>query len=202
MNAFLNFFVGPFLAWLPIYFYWSVFALAIFVYLRGLRNNAATPKRLAILAWIVLAFRIGYAAFQTAIQYYAWSQSRFTQIFLNTPLENQREIAPVIGKIFDFFNPKLGYFLFYSWGRFWITAILACAASLIFYMLLNIFHEYRTRFFEPGETELGFLTALIAGWPHIIVFIGVLLLSLLLISTLRLALLRNSHTTLGVPMLF
>lgn len=124
-----------------------------------------------------LAFHIFYAALLTAGQYYVWSQSEFTKLLLDSP----------------------GYFLFYSWGRFWINVLLTISAAFVFYLVLRLLKKYQERFFDEGETELGLLMALLVGWPNFAVFVPLVFVFVIPVSIFRRLFLKESYTNLAVP---
>lgn len=126
-----------------------------------------------------VAFHLFYAAFLTLGQYYVWSQSEFTKLLLDSP----------------------GYFFFYSWGRFWINALLAIVLPFIFYLFLRLLKKYQERFFEQGETELGLLSALIVGWPNFVIFVPLVFVLVIIVSIFRRLFLKEFYTTLGIPFL-
>ena len=61
--------------------------------------------------------------------------------------------------------------------------------------------KYRERFFEEGELDLGFLSALLIGWPNFVVFVPLVFLSVVIIAVFRRVFLKELYTTLGLPML-
>ena len=98
------------------------------------------------------------------------------------------------------FSSKLGYFLFYSFGRFWLGLLISLLAAAAFYIFLRSLKKYQERFFEDGETELGFLAALIAGWPAFIVFLLLVFPGVVLVAIYRRLFTGEMYTTLGWPL--
>lgn len=131
------------------------------------------------LIFILAASRILYAVFLTSNQYRIWSQDEMAKFLLDTP----------------------GYLLFYSYGRFWLNVFIAIGLAFVFYLFLKFLKKYQERFFEEGEPELGFLTALIVGWPNFVIFIPLIFISVVLISIFRGIVLKKAYTTLGWPFL-
>ena len=126
---------------------------------------------------VLVGFRLLYAAFLTVAQYYAWSQDTLSRLLLNSPR----------------------YFLFYAYGRFWLNALIAIGVALAFYLFLRFLKKYRERFFKEGETELGFLAALLVGWPNFVIFVTLVFVSVVLLAVFRRLVLRKMYTTLGWP---
>ncbi|MFH1161962.1 MAG: hypothetical protein V1696_01670 [Candidatus Jorgensenbacteria bacterium] len=193
-------FVAQALTLLPAVARWGIFILAVSTYAAihtSLRFPTVSYRRLAA---ILAAFYGGYAALLTVGQYVVWSGDWWGQHFLNTPLGVTLPI-PLVHAFPGLFGSALGYFLFYSWGRFWLGAVLAVGVALIFWWFLGVLKRHNERFFEEGETELGFLAALISGWPHLFTFLIVTFLAVVLISIVRMLFFKESLTTLGLPFL-
>ena len=187
------FFLDIFLSWFPAVFLTGALALsAIFYFFKKI--SASKIFKLII---AVVSFRIVYAAALTFVQYYVWSQNELTKILARSPLGDG-----VFPSVFDFvFNSRLGYFLFYSYGRFWLSVFISIAAALVFYLFLRFLRKYRDRFFEEGEAELGFLTALIVGWPNFVIFVPMVFISVIIVSIFRRLFYGETYTMLGIPFL-
>lgn len=182
------------LKWLPPIFFGIVFAIAVFLYLFRHRSNVISYKLLVISS---ITFRVFYAALLTISQYYTWSKQGFGRLLLSSPLDNS---LPAFLNKFPFIaESRWGYFLFYSFGRFWLNVFIAIGVAFVFYLFLKFLKKYRERFFIEGETELGFLTALIVGWPNFVIFIPCVFVFVVLMSVFRGLFLKESYTTLGWP---
>jgi len=131
-----------------------------------------------------IAFKIAFVLAQTIAQYSVWSGNEFTRIFLTSPNTG-------------ILNFKGGYFIFYIWNRFWLSAVLGILIAWIFYKFLVFLRKYRERFLGEGEAELGLLTALLSGWPGFVVFVPLVFVSVALISVMRNAFMKEKYTTLG-----
>lgn len=153
------------------------------------------------LIWIVLVFKVAYASLETFGQYYVWKSSEFTKLFLDPKTVDFNILKEFSGKLFWAFNNRLGYFIFYSWGRFWMTIVVSLLAAAAFYLFLLFLKKYKERFFEEGEVELGFLLALTIGWPNFIAFLFAAFLSVILVSAIRMIFFKEFYTTLGAPFL-
>lgn len=209
----IDFFTGPAVVWLYKAFFWAVFAITIYAYWNRGKTRPLTPEPARLpsearrpgrsdggrapgylrefskrLVKITIGFYVVYAAFLTWGQYYVWSQNSLGKIFL-------------VSDRFGVLDGSSGYFLFYSYLRFWLGPAIAILAGFIFYLFLKSLKRYRERFFEEGETELGFLSALLAGWPQFAVFLPLVFLGVVLISAFRLIVFKERFTTLGWPLL-
>lgn len=149
----------------------------------------------------VISLRIFYTIFLTLFQYYAWSQDRFTQLLLDSPIDKAVPLPTIIEKFSWLRESKLGYFIFYSWGRFWVNVLLVIIAAVVFWYFLKLLKRHSDRFFEDGEVELGFLAALIVGWPNFVIFVPAVFVSVVLVSIFRRIFKGEMYTTLGIPFL-
>jgi hypothetical protein len=140
------------------------------------------------LIWGTIAVRIALVLAETTLQYIIWAKGEFSKVFIASP-------NPGI------LNFKGGYFIFYAWNRFWLTAVLGILTAWIFYKFLAFLKKRQERFFKEGEVELGFLAALLAGWPDFAVFIPLFLVFTVIIAVLRQIIFKEKYTTLGLPLL-
>ena len=188
-----------FLTWGPTIFLPTAYlAGGIFYFLSRVRRWPARETFLA-LAWAVMGGRLLYAALASAGQYYLWAGNDFTRLLLTLPADTK---APtLLSRIPYLTENSLGYFFAYSWGRFWLNPLLVAAVALAFYWFLKVLQRYQARFFEEGETELGLVTALLAGWPGFMIFLPLVFASVIFASLVRLLVLKEAYTTLGIPLL-
>lgn len=191
-------------AWLkvmPITFFLALLLLAFFAY--ATRNNerwaqfrrVCSFKRLALAAVIV---RVAYAAVLTVLQYNVWASGGLGTLFLHESLNKSLPI-PLIQKMQWLFNSQWGYFIFYTFERFWLNAILSIGVAWLFYRFLILLKRYEERFFEVGEVELGFFAALLAGWPAFVIFLPLVFVFVVVWGLVRITIFKESYTTLGWP---
>lgn len=170
--------------------------LAFFTYLRG---SSGRQQYLRFLAGLVVAFRLMFATLLSVFQYVAWSANPVTSVLLETPLN---EGVPLPGPVKDVLSSTpLGYFIFYSFGRFWLNPIITIGVALLFWWILKLLQKYRQRFFNEGEVTLGLLTCLIVGWPNVVVFVPLTMLMMAALSIVRLLVFKKRLTTIGWPLL-
>ncbi len=150
---------------------------------------------------LVLGFKIIYASAETWAQYYVWSNNNLTKLLLDKSVINLDILRDFSGKFFILLNNRFGYFLFYSWGRFWFEIFVSLLAASVFYLFLLLLEKYKDRFFIEGETELGFLLSLMVGWSNFIVFLPLVFLSIVLVSVFKAVVLKEAYTTIGVPLI-
>lgn len=194
--------LGPIISWLPKVFFGLLLLFGGYGYLVRHRNGKEdflreNSKRMIRYA---LAFYIIYPILLMIGQYYAWSQNPLSKLLLSSPLEGKVP-TPQFIKDLPIFKSHFGYFIFYSFGRFWINTILAVGMAFLFYLFLKSLRKHKDRFFEEGEIEFGFLNALIVGWPSFVIFIPLVFFSVVLVSLARLLLFKERYTTLGYPFL-
>ncbi|MBT9171162.1 MAG: hypothetical protein DDT18_01531 [Actinobacteria bacterium] len=129
-----------------------------------------------------LSFSALLAIVKTINQYYVWSGNELSQLLLPP-------------------HQSIDYFVFYAFGRFWLGVLIGVAVSFLFYLFLKFLEKRQNRFFIEGETALGFLTALIVGWPNFVIFLPLVFISTVLIAIYRRLILKEPYTTLGYPFL-
>lgn len=189
--------LNPAMIWLPNAFFALVIALAVIFYFWTTRKPENPRPRFKKLAFWTIGFKFFYAIILTLGQYFIWSQDQFTRLFLSTPLKISG-LSP-IGRVPLFADSKLGYFLFYSWGHFWLNAIVSVALALVFWFFLKVLQKKEARFFYPGEVELGFVLTLAVGWPNFVIFLPLAFLMIILVSLFRMVFMKEAYTTIGWP---
>ncbi|MEI8269893.1 MAG: hypothetical protein WCG45_00840 [bacterium] len=149
---------------------WIIFSLIIMVrFFRPAWVKNISYKKLLI---YVIALKIVQFLFITWGQYYVWSSSTdFTRTLLDLPLSKEvpmpflmEWLRPIM------FENNLGYFLYYVWGRFWLYVFILFLLSLVVYILLRIWRDFRGGFSKDGPL-LILILSLISGWPGVLVFI-------------------------------
>jgi hypothetical protein len=190
--------LNPALTLLPQFFFGAVLLLAVVFYYLTVHRPENPRPRFKKLAFWAIGFKFFYAAILTVGQYFLWSEDQFAKLFLNQPLKHGGDIS-AIGGLPLFSGTKLGYFLFYSWGHFWLNAFLSLAIALAFWLFLKALEKKESRFFYPGETELGFALTLAVGWPGFVVFLPLAFIAVVLVSLFRLLFMKEAYTTIGWP---
>ncbi|MCL4404109.1 hypothetical protein M1432_02090 [Patescibacteria group bacterium] len=184
--------------WLPRIFFGLVSIGACLVYWRSRQGRAIKHLTLRGLVVALLVFKFAYALLLSVGQYFVWKSEPLAHLLLNESLEKLP--AAVTGGV-GAFDGHLGYFLYYAWSRFWLDAVWSVIIAILFWGILKLLQRYRERFFHAGETTIGFLAALIVGWPNIIIFVPLVFLSVVLVSVYRLVFLKETYTTLGWPLI-
>ncbi len=100
----------------------------------------------------VITARIFYAVLMTFLQYRLWGQNEISQ-FLLPP------------------HQPLRYFLYYSWGRFWLNPVLSIASAGVFYGFLLVVKKYRQILFGARDARVALLATSALPWPGIVIFI-------------------------------
>lgn len=184
-----EFIIGPFIIWLPKVFLGTVFTLSFLVYVaenflewKGKARPQIFNKIYKLLPIVLIFFYVFYASIETIAQYYVWSHDSFSKLFL-PPYQD------------------LSYFVFYSFGRFWLNVILTVGLGFVFYILLKRLSRYREGLFKDDERELGFSAALLAGWPGVVVFVPLVFIITIILSTIRSLIFKLKTTTLGFALL-
>jgi len=199
MSLVFHYLLSPFLNWgVPLFSLVVVFIAAL---KRFYNSDLISKISYRFLIWLVLGFKVLYASIETFSQYYVWSSNGFTKLFLDQNIIDLNIAQDFFGKMTWIFDNRFGYFLFYSWGRFWLEIAVSLAAALAFYLFLRFLKKHKERFFEEGETELGFILALMIGWSNFIIFLPLVFLSVVLVSIFRMLVFKETYTTLGAPFL-
>jgi len=199
MNLVLSYILIPFIKWGQYFFYLIILLIA--TNKRFGWFSYFSKINLKSLIWQILGFKIFYASVETFSQYYVWSSNNLTKLLLDKNALDFNLLKQVSGKLFLFLDNRFGYFIFYSWGRFWLEIIVSLVAALAFYCFLIFLKKYKARFFEEGEVELGFLLALMVGWSNFIVFLPLVFVGVVFVSIFRMIVFKEMYTTLGAPLL-
>ena len=199
----MQFFIGPFLTWLPMVAFWAFAAGITLIHFfhnredeRDTRNIIRAYRKLLFAA---CAFRILYAILLTIGQYILWANNALSKIFLGSPLMAPKDIQLVPAWLSWLFNGDKGYFIFYALSRFWLSALLSIGIAFIWFLFLKSLERHRERFFDTGEVALGLLAALVVGWPTVVVFVPLVFVFVVVMSMVRMLVWGHRYTTLGTP---
>jgi hypothetical protein len=142
-----------------------------------------------------------YAVYMTCAQYIAWGASPITKALLAQPLDVHIGETSAVAWIVRLFHLRSGYFIYYAYGRFWLAIMLGIGCAIIFWGILIALKKYRSRFFDETELQIGLLSAVVVGWPLIVLFVPLVFAMVVLVSLVRMILFKEKYTTLGWPML-
>jgi len=156
--------------------------LIIFVYIFALysyvANGAKTKSFLKICAAALLLLYPLVAILETYAQYNVWLNDAVSKNFLPP-------VTPIT------------YFLQYSFTHFWLGRLIGITLAVLFYFFLHLLAKRRPWLFAEGETELGLVCALIAGWPGFVLFLPLIFIVALPLTIFRQLVLKQERTTLG-----
>jgi hypothetical protein len=107
--------------------------------------------------------------------------------------------VPFIRALPWLFDTRFGYFLFSSWFRFWLSALLAVLAGYLLYQFFRALERYQPRFFIPGEPFIAGALAILVGWPGVIVFVPLIFVVLFPVAIVRRIVFGELYTTMGTP---
>jgi hypothetical protein len=138
------------------------------------------PARASVYLWSVIAaislFHASLAAFWTVKQFEVWNTHELTRILLSLPADSailpHTEAFNVAAQMLFKGSPN-GYFLYYSYGRFWVHALLSVGIPFALFGFLRLILALVIKEKKIGIRELQlFLSGmLMAGWPGSIVFL-------------------------------
>ncbi len=196
-----DFFIGSFLKWFPRVISGLAVLAAIFAYF-GCCGTREEKRRHLFLGFLIFLFALQVlnAGLLMWGQQYVWSRDPLARALLITPLPKNIPV-PLVEAVPGVFQAPSGYYIFYSLQHFWFPLLLSALLAFLFYLFLKMLQKYNGRFFETGETELGFLLALAVGWPKFVIFLPLALLFVVLIAIFRGIVAKEKYTTLGVPLL-
>lgn len=147
-----------------------------------------------------ILFRVFYAALQSVLIYREWAGDAVAKSFLNQSLSDSA--AEWFSRAMPWvFKSHYGYYVFYVIQHFWMRILLSWVIAWIFYKFLILLKKYQERFFEDGETELGYFTALLAAWPLFTIFVPLCFVFVIVVSLIRMIFFKEAYTTLGWPLL-
>ncbi len=148
---------------------------------------------------IFLCWSVAYAAFLTIGQYLVWSMDPFLHALVFVPVAPQGVVPSALVPLLSLFHFPHGYFIFYALDHFWMPLIVALVLAGLFYGVLRALRRWRRDIFSVQEMEIGFLCALLSGWPGIVILIPLALLSALLFSIVRLVWMHEERSSLAAP---
>lgn len=160
-----------------------------------------SDSKFKIVLWSSIAVRLIYPLLLSVVQYYVFASDTFTKALLNNPLDGNVPLPFFMQPFSQFFKGHLGYFLYYSWGRFFLGAVLAIICASAFYFFLKLLEKYNPRFFKEGEVRVGFIVSLLVGWPWFVVLIPTVFITTIFISIVKRIFFKEAYTTLGMPIL-
>ena len=191
-----------FLQLVPLFpLFYLVFASIIYSILVYYLIVGFSDSRLNIVLWIAVAIRSAYPLFLSVAQYYIFASDSLTKQLLNSPINGGFSLPFFMQPFGQLLKGHLGYFLYYSWGRFVLGAVLAIICASVFYVFLKLLEKYNSRFFKKGETKVGFIVSLLVGWPWFVVLIPTTFVVTILISIFKKIFFKKVYTTLGMPIL-
>ncbi|MDO8504464.1 MAG: hypothetical protein Q7S36_01270 [Candidatus Liptonbacteria bacterium] len=171
----------------------------ILYFLKNKRESGFFVKNLKQLVWALILGRLIYTAILTFFQYFVWSQTEVSRVFLTSPAD--ATTFPGLTLFAPLFNGKFGYFALYCIGRYWLGTLLSIFIAYVFYIFLRFLKKYKERFFEEGELELGLVIGLIVGWPKFVIFVPLVFIFVIFISIFRMLFAKEKFTTFGLPFL-
>lgn len=151
--------------------------------------------------WAALAGLIVHAVALASSQYIVWKSNWLTRHFLSATLPQHMQVR-LFADWLPVFRGTGGYFAYYTFTHFVLGGVVAVVlAAGGWYSLLKALEKHKSRFFEEGEVVLGFVCALIVGWPGVVIFIPLTFLFFSIIAVVRVAALKKQFTTIAVPLL-
>ena len=152
-------------------FYWFLVLISLLIWGAQFRLRSLLVRWIKKIYIFAVLICFGYSAVLTYLQYEIWQDH------------------PLMKNILPPFS-GWSYFIQYSFFRFWVTYIIAFAASLIFLWAADYLNKKREGiFFEKEELYIGAIAIMTVGYPGIIFYVislvFVFLFVLFLLSLLK-----------------
>jgi len=191
-----KFVLGPFLQWLPSFVYLVIWGFAAYWYFEKTEGS-----KLSRLLWFTAGFDLLYAAALTYGNYYLWQQSPFDRILLHQPLNSETPLFGIL-KIFSFAQHLSGgYFIFYTFTRYWLPLVSLAVLGLAFFLLLSAVRKFRPEILDQNDLLLALIMSIIAGWPTFIIFLPLAFAIMLLYAIFNQLVLKRQRSDLGSALL-
>lgn len=163
------------------------------------KNKDNLKTVLSRLLWAVLSLKLLKSVFFTWSQWYVWHVSR--PELLTLPLATDLKLLGWL-KAFSFLKSVVGgYFIFYSFGHFWFGSLIALTLATLWWLVLKLLARRRPEALLPEELSLAWITAAIAGWPGIVLFVPMVLVFTVIGTLYFMARKIDSRLPVGWPML-
>lgn len=173
---------------------WSVVAVVLMMRYFRVPYVVRVPWWCLVLLVVVLHF--GYVAFITVAQYQVWGSNEFTKDFLMQPLAHDVPLPFLLEWARSWFEGPLGYFSFYVFGRYVLSLVFLFVTAIVLGLLLLLRARHRPLNFKEGDIPALILSALVSGWPGVIVLVPLGFIIALVISALGKILYRVERTYL------
>lgn len=147
------------------------FGFFLLVFLRYLNYGWCARLSWKFLVVTAVALHLAYGVLLTWGQYVTWGGNPATRVFLEQPLPREVPLVAFLESARPLLEKPLGYFVFYAFGRFWVSIILLLGLTGFFATLLKMRAYCRPDNFRADEIAMITLALLISGWPGIIVLV-------------------------------
>jgi len=186
----------------PFLFYFLLLIVGFYFYFKiDFKINLAfeekeknKEKLLFKLIIIAVIFKFLYSKILTVAQYFIWKSSNFSRFFLEQGLVDKNSIFSLL------LRKKGGYFIYYSFTRFWLNFFVSLLLAFLFYLFLKFLRKINSRFLSKSDLLLAYLTAFSSGWPGFILFLILFLFIFLILGIFNNFLRKEKvYTTLDLP---
>lgn len=185
----------------------GIFGFLYFLYTRYEKSAFLQKKSrrfwYSVVMLVIVGMYLMYGGLSTYAQYFLWTHDiGMGSVLFNAPLQLTGDETTMVSKAISYVaGTKFGYFIFYSWGRFWFFPFLTLCFSAGWFGFLRALKKYNDRYFYEGETLLGFALALLVGWPKVLLFIPLTFFMVVFVSIYRGIRYKELYTSLGTPFL-
>ncbi len=181
-----NYILGHFLIWLP--FVLSLVVVILIIIRRILRNsNYSKTIKLGFLThqkliciWSI--FIILFNLFLSWLQYYVWSSSPLSRLFLPP-------------------TQPISYFIGYIYIHLWQAVLLSLVVAAVFYGIFRLVRFYNQEAVSLEEAALISLACLLVGWPKLLILIPLFFLLSIFSSIVNLFIFKNKKIDIFWPLI-
>ena len=160
---------------------WLVFFVLVVV--RALRPIWVKNVSYKLLIGVAIGLYLLYGTVATFGQYRAWATSSdISRALLVAPLTPEVPFSAYLEWARPLFELTHGYFAFYSFQHFFLSAIALFIVVGLFLLFLIVRSRTHPINFREGDIMLIVLAMLISGWPGVIVLLPIGLVSAILLS--------------------
>lgn len=162
------------------------FAFYIVVVIRTFRPAWIKHVSYTWLIACAISLHLIYGIFLTWGQYFVWSKSEFTKIFLSSALPKEVPFPTYLEFVRPLFSGAHGYFALYAFEHFFLGIIALFFVTGLFALFFKLYAHYRPALFQERDIAVIALAFLIAGWPGAIVLVPLSFVIAVFITSLSL----------------
>lgn len=160
---------------------WLAFFFIVTV--RTFRTSGVGNISYRWLVVVAIGIHLLYGAVATFGQYRAWATANdITRALFSAPLSGEVPLPTYLEWSRFLFEYPHGYFVFYSFGHFFLSTVALLVIVGLFLLFLVVRSRTHSINFREGDISIIVLAMLISSWPGVIVLLPIGLVSAVLLS--------------------